>query len=103
VDIGIGMETELKAALLAAQTQDGDDGDLLTMRAALQQQWGLTARRPTAAHHRGHQKVAFIEKHEPGIQEAGFFLMALQVWRIQWQTPFYYARSHGAGFLGTPA
>src|ERR1700676_3330347 len=86
VDVGVGMEAEIKPALLAAQTQDGDDRDLLMMHAALQQQWCLTPRRPTAAHQRGHQKAAFIQKHQPGIQATGFFLMALQVWRIQWRT-----------------
>ena len=88
VDVGVGMEAEVKPALLAAQAQDGDDGDLLMMHAALQQQRCLPPRRPAAAHQRGHQKAAFIEKHQPGIQEAGFFLMALQVWRIQWPTAF---------------
>src|SRR2546427_590977 len=88
VDVGVGMEAEIKPALAATQTQDGDDGDLLMMHAALQQQRCLTPRRPAAAHQRGHQKAAFIEKHQPGIQATGFFLMALQVWRIQWRTAF---------------
>ena len=100
VDVGIGMKAEIKPALLAAQTQDGDHGDFLMVHAALQQQRCLTPRRPTAAHQRGHQKTAFIEKHQPGLQEAGFFLMALQVWRIQWRTAFSSRSMARAGVFG---
>jgi hypothetical protein len=49
VDVGIGMEAEIKPAFAAAQTQDGDDGDLLMMHAALQQQWCLPPRRTNGA------------------------------------------------------
>ena len=73
VDVGVGMQAEIKPAPAAAQTQDGDHGDLLMMLAALQQQWCLPPRRPMAAHHRDHPKAAFIEKHQPGVQATGFF------------------------------
>ncbi len=73
VDVGVGMEAEIKLAPAAEQTQDGAHGDLLLMLAALQQQRCLPLRRPTAAHQRDHQKAAFIEKHQPGVQATGFF------------------------------
>jgi len=104
VDVGVGMEAEIKPAPAAAQTQDGDHGDLLLMLAALQQQWCLPPRRPTAAHQRGHQKAAFIEKHQPGVQATGFFLNSTSGTAHPTANGFFITLDGTAlVFLGTPA
>lgn len=88
LDVGVGVKAEIKPPLVAALAQDGNHGNFLVMHAALQQQGRLSARRPTAANQRSHQEAAFIEKDQPGIQLAGFFLTADQVERIHWRTVF---------------
>ena len=103
MDVGVGMEAEIKPALLAAQAQDGDDGDLLMMHAALQQQRCLPPRRPTAAHQRGHQKAAFIEKHAARHSRGGLFFNGTPGMAHPVANGFFIPLDGAAlGFLGTP-
>ncbi len=50
-------------------------GDLLVRSRPLQEHRRVATGCPAATHHGSHQKAAFVEEDEAGIQSAGFFLM----------------------------
>jgi len=77
--INAGVRVKAKAQLnlvsLRRYTQSGNGGNLPVRTSALQQNRGGSSWIPCATHQRRHQEAAFVDKHQPGIQPRGFFLM----------------------------
>ena len=84
-----GIKTEVQPHLITPgrYAQGGDGGDFFVMTPALVEHGGLPARCPTAAHQRGEQKAAFVQKHQPSLQPACFFLMAGHTCLTHWPMP----------------
>ena len=89
IDIAARVKTEVQPHLITPgrYAQGGDGGDFFVMTTALVEHGGLPARCPTAAHQRGEQKAAFVQKHQPSLQPACFFLMAGHTCLTHWPMP----------------
>lgn len=68
-------ETQSDAAPARADDQGRDHRDLLMMARALHELGGVSARAPSAPHHRRQQQAALVDKDQSGFQSAGFLLM----------------------------
>ena len=75
VEIGLGMESEVgaHASSFGRDHQRSDDRDLAPRAAALHQDRGLTARRPTAPRQGGHQESRLVDEDDRRTTAAGVF------------------------------
>ena len=102
-DVGLGMQAKVKSHAVAARRhgQGGDGRYLLQMSPALDQHRCPAAGLPTAANQRRHEKAAFVEENQPGVQPMGFFLRAGQVCLTQpWMASSSRSTARRAGFCG---
>lgn len=74
-DVLVGKEVKVKSHLPSpgGDHEGGDHRDAFSGAGPLIQDGGLSDRRPGAAHVRGHEKAALIEKNEARLQPPGVF------------------------------
>ena len=80
IDIPVRMQPEIQRDLLFSgrNTQSGNHGNFLVAVGALQYNRRLSARRPATPQQWCHQKTAFVQENDRGIQPPRFFLMQYQ-------------------------
>ena len=102
-DILIGAQRKVQARATPAwrQGQGGDDGHLVASAAALVQDRGLAAGRPTAPHERGEQQAALVDQHQARIQAPRLFLIRGQsAFTHRWIATSSRSRARRSGFCG---
>ena len=75
-DVGVGVEGKVKSYACSdgSQGQSGDHRNFLIRAGLLIKDGGLPARGPGAPEQGSHQKAAFVNEDQVGVQLAGFFL-----------------------------
>jgi len=75
-NVGVGVEGKVKSQARSdgGQGQSGDHRNFLIRAGLLIKDGGLPARGPGAPEQGSHQKAAFVNENQVGVQLAGFFL-----------------------------
>jgi len=102
-DVGVRMQAEIQMHPVAGwrDTQGGDHRYLAMRSRALGQDRGLAARAPAAAHQRGRQNPAFVEKNQPGFPARGvFFTRGQSCLTHRWMASSSRSIARRVGFCG---